>query len=694
MRVKIFTLILTFGITTSLFSQSTDLKLANDGGDDYGNKMVLSGNGIVVCGSTSNGTPGGNYDVILQGFDTSGNSLWVNQYGGSGTEYGTGLCSNGNGYAITGRTNTFSSNGSMDISLMLTDPSGTLLKGRAYHTDNDEYGEYIINTADGGYLISGTTGYDTSAGGNVMALIKTDANGDLQWGRGYGGSGQSDGSFIQAIPGNEYVIIGTSNSPGGAGGNDLMLTLVDSIGDVILQGLLGGSGDEEGVAILPVSQNNVLLAGTSGSLGQDHLFLASLNTSNFTLNWAKVYAGSVQEQMSRATLTYDGNVLLSGFTASFGNSNGQNGLIMETDTNGNVLWTTVLGDTGFTQLQDQIPLSDGSVIFTGYTDSFNLAVSGNNDIIGARTTPAGALCNMGRAVTLNTVSWTPTLNIAIGGLAGFTSDTVPFVNDTVAYVVNSNPSNVANLCTAAALVANAGSNKTVCRGSNKQLGGSPTGSGGTAPLSYLWSPSNGLSSDTAANPTANVLSTTTYTVTVTDHVGLTATAAVTLTVDSPAAVNFTVSPDTLCTNGGSVTLSATPSGGVFSGNGVSGTSFSPATAGAGTDTLVYTYTDTIGCQSFGGAIVTVEVCGAINNITSPSFYIAPNPSNGYFELSLTNPGLPGKLKVYDLTGRIVYNSELDASSVIKLSLNNLSAGTYLVQLTQENQTYCRKIVIE
>ncbi len=632
--------------------------------------------------------------MILQGFDTAGNSLWVQQYGGSGTEYGTGLCSTGNGYAITGRTNTFSSNGSMDISLMLTDASGTLLKGRAYHTDNSEYGEYIINTTDGGYLITGTTAYDTSAGGNVMALVKTDANGDLQWGRGYGGSGQSDGSFIQAIPGNQYVIVGTSNSPGGAGMNDMMITLVDSIGDVLLQGLVGGSGDEEGVALLPVSQSNVLLAGTSGSLGQDHLFLASLNTNTFTLNWAKMYEGSVQEQMSRATLTNDGNILLSGFTTSFGNTSGQNGLIMETDTNGNVPWATVLGDTGFTQIQDQIGLGDGSVIFTGYTDSFNLAVSGHNDFIEAHTTTSGSLCSMGRSVTLNAVTWSPAASFTPGGLLNFTSDTIPFINDTVAYVVNSNPSNVSSLCGAAVLAANAGTNKTVCMGTNNQLGASPTASGGTAPYSYLWAPTNGLSSDTAANPTANVLITTTYTVTVTDNSSATATAAVTLTVDSPAAVNFTVSPDTLCTNGGSITLSATPAGGVFSGNGVSGTSFSPATAGAGSDTLVYTYTDSISCHSYGGAIVTVDVCTAINNIASPSFYIAPNPSNGYVELSLTNPALPGKLKVYDFTGRVVYNTELDASSVIKLSLSNLSAGTYLVQLTQENQTYCNKLIIE
>ena len=50
------------------------------------------------------------------------------------------------------------------------------------------------------------------------------------------------------------------------------------------------------------------------------------------------------------------------------------------------------------------------------------------------------------------------------------------------------------------------------------LGGSHTGSGGTAPLSYLWSPDVCLDDETSPNPTANPMVPTMYTVTVTDDV--------------------------------------------------------------------------------------------------------------------------------------------------------------------------------
>ncbi|MDQ2770882.1 MAG: gliding motility-associated C-terminal domain-containing protein [Bacteroidota bacterium] len=50
-----------------------------------------------------------------------------------------------------------------------------------------------------------------------------------------------------------------------------------------------------------------------------------------------------------------------------------------------------------------------------------------------------------------------------------------------------------------------------------------------------------------------------------------------------------------CTSLAAVVLVATPAGGTFSGPGVSGGRFDPATAGAGTHTLTYTVVDSLGC---------------------------------------------------------------------------------------------------
>lgn len=88
------------------------------------------------------------------------------------------------------------------------------------------------------------------------------------------------------------------------------------------------------------------------------------------------------------------------------------------------------------------------------------------------------------------------------------------------------------------LIANAGNNTSICAGQSVQIGGNPTASGGTPPYTYNWAPATGLSATNVSNPTASPNSTTTYSVTVTDNTGQTATSAVTITVHNPPVVNL------------------------------------------------------------------------------------------------------------------------------------------------------------
>ncbi len=142
----------------------------------------------------------------------------------------------------------------------------------------------------------------------------------------------------------------------------------------------------------------------------------------------------------------------------------------------------------------------------------------------------------------------------------------------------------------APLSADAGENKVICAGGSVVIGGAPAAMGGAGgPYTFSWSPSEGLSDATIANPTASPQLTTTYALTVTEPAtGLIATDEVTITVSSDLAVTFDPVGE-FCATSPALDLSdfVSPEGGTFSGPGVSGNMFDPKEAGPGTHTIVY-----------------------------------------------------------------------------------------------------------
>ena len=82
----------------------------------------------------------------------------------------------------------------------------------------------------------------------------------------------------------------------------------------------------------------------------------------------------------------------------------------------------------------------------------------------------------------------------------------------------------------------------------------------------------------------------------------------TVTVNALPTVSFSGLALTYCTTDAAVTLTGSPAGGTFSGPGITGTSFDPAAAGAGTHSITYSYTDVNGCSNSSSQNVTVTVC--------------------------------------------------------------------------------------
>lgn len=226
------------------------------------------------------------------------------------------------------------------------------------------------------------------------------------------------------------------------------------------------------------------------------------------------------------------------------------------------------------------------------------------------------------------------------------------------------------------VTANASANP-VCAGSTVVL----TGGGAQ---NYSWN--NGVTNGVGFQPQT----TTTYTVTGTDVNNCSNTDAITITVNPLPTIDFSLSTDTVCTDNGPVTLSAGPSGGTFSGPGVSGNAFDPL-LGPGQYAITYTFTDANGCTGSVTNNIVVKACLGLDNAFADQWNIYPNPANGIFFVETVN-ATGYSLNIYNALGQIVYNSLIQ--SPVQQVMMDVRPGIYFAEITNGIFTQRKPIIIQ
>lgn len=236
---------------------------------------------------------------------------------------------------------------------------------------------------------------------------------------------------------------------------------------------------------------------------------------------------------------------------------------------------------------------------------------------------------------------------------------------TVSVNVNALPAVVANV-----------TDNDICNGSSVTF----TGSGAT---SYTWT--GGVTDGTSFTPAA----TGTYTVTGTDVNSCSNTSTVTVIVNNLPTVTFNLTTDSVCVNHGVLSLTGgSPAGGTFSGSGVTGASFNPAT-GTGNYTITYTYTDANGCINTDTENLLVSGCLSIYNETVEEVMIYPNPTESFFYLK-TSTNEMYNLTIIDMSGKVVYANT--ASDAEMIDVSQLSTGVYIVKLENNQKIYRSRLI--
>ena len=209
-------------------------------------------------------------------------------------------------------------------------------------------------------------------------------------------------------------------------------------------------------------------------------------------------------------------------------------------------------------------------------------------------------------------------------------------------------------------------------------GGNSICDGESLALTSSYNNGNSWSNGSTSN-SISVTSSGSYSVTYTDGNNCSVTSSpFVVTVNSLPTVTQTPISE-VCLYAAPVSLSGgSPAGGTYSGNGVTNNTFDPFTAGIGTHTITYSYTDGNGCMGSASVDVIVVDCNGLSLLEGVEFTIYPNPSST--EVNIESDGVNmDYIEIYDLAGKLILEENVNNKSV-KVDVNSLSSGVYNLRI--------------
>jgi hypothetical protein len=344
------------------------IKTFGGSGRDEGHSVqpTLDGGYIIVGRTSSYGT--GTDDVYLIKTDANGNQIWYKTFGGSDWDCGYSVqpTSDG-GYIITGATYSYGV-GEADVYLIKTDAGGNQQWYKIFGGSAEDYGYSVQPTLDGGYIITGST-VSYGAGSNDVYLIKTDAGGNQQWYKTFGGTSSDVGHSVQPTLDGGYIITGVTQSYG-AGEEDVYLIKTDAGGNQTWYKTFGGYAEDYVFSVQPTKDGGYIITGWTRSYGAGEYNVYLIKTdAGGNQTWYKTFGGTGFDAGYSVQQTLDGGYIITGSTQSYG-AGGWDVYLIKTDGSGNQQWYKTFGGTSNDFGRSVQPTSDGGYIITGYTESY------------------------------------------------------------------------------------------------------------------------------------------------------------------------------------------------------------------------------------------------------------------------------------------------------------------------------------
>lgn len=166
-------------------------------------------------------------DCWVVRYDSLGHVIWTKSYGGTGVEMAQDVVQTADGnYVIIAKMNSAADGdisehfGGEDIWLIKIDDSGTILWKKTFGSILNESPNRIKQTSDGGFIITGGGPAGSNHGASAdMYVLKIDENGVKQWDKSLGSIDNESGDDIIQTTDGGYVVIGMTQQHNGDNGD-------------------------------------------------------------------------------------------------------------------------------------------------------------------------------------------------------------------------------------------------------------------------------------------------------------------------------------------------------------------------------------------------------------------------------------------------------------------------------------------
>jgi hypothetical protein len=241
----------------------------------------------------------------------------------------------------------------------------TFQKTYGYGTGGGDYGRWVEQTNDSGFIIAGST-HSIGAGGNEGYLLRTDANGDTLWTKTYGGTGWEELFSVHQNTDNGFIVSGVTASFGASGSNDAYVIRTNANGDTLWTRVYGGALDELAWSVDQTNDGGFIVAGETKSAGAGGRDVFAVRTdANGDTIWTRAYGGIGEDVAYSVEQTNDNGFVFCGLTRSF--TTGATGIyVIKTDGNGDTLWTRSINGSVYNNGQTIKQTDDNGYIITAY----------------------------------------------------------------------------------------------------------------------------------------------------------------------------------------------------------------------------------------------------------------------------------------------------------------------------------------